>query len=87
MGGLPTNRTVNGFAADPTNPKVMYAAMRDGLFKSTDAGESWKPAGKGLKNLAAVAVNPKRASEVYAATVDGQVFQSTDGGMTWERQK
>lgn len=86
MGGLPTNRTVNGFAVDPADPKVMYVAMRDGLFKSTDAGESWKPVGKGLKNLAAVAVNPKRPNEVYAATADGVIYQSADGGMTWARQ-
>jgi photosystem II stability/assembly factor-like uncharacterized protein len=83
VGGLPTNRTVNGFAVDPTNPKVMYVASRDGLFKSTDAGESWKPVGKGLKNLAAVAVNPKRTSEVYVSTMEGAIFRSTDGGTTW----
>lgn len=83
MGGLPTSRTVNGFAVDPTNAKVMYVAMRDGLFKSTDAGESWKAVGKGLKNLAAVTVNPKRPSEVYVSTLDGAIFRSTDGGETW----
>ena len=83
MGGLPTNRTVNGFAVDPTDAKVMYVAMRDGLFKSTDAGESWKAVGKGLKNLAAVAVNPKRPSEVYVSTMAGAIFRSLDGGTTW----
>jgi photosystem II stability/assembly factor-like uncharacterized protein len=83
VGGLPTNRTVNGFAVDPTNAKVMYVAMRDGLFKSTDAGESWKAVGEGLKNLAAVAVHPKRPSEVYVSTMEGSISRSTDGGMTW----
>ena len=83
MGGLPTSRTVNGFAVDPTNATVMYVAMRDGLFKSTDAGERWKAVGKGLKNLAAVAVHPKRPSEVYVSTIDGAIFRSTDGGGTW----
>ncbi|MBI4608578.1 MAG: hypothetical protein HY726_06210 [Candidatus Rokubacteria bacterium] len=87
MGGLPANRTANSFAVDPRNPKVMYVAMRDGLFKSTDAGESWKPLGQGLKNLAAVAINPKRPAEVYAATADGIIFKSTDGGTTWEQRK
>ena len=87
MGGLPANRTVNGFAVHPADPRVMYVAMRDGLFRSADAGESWKPAGKGLENLAAVAVNPARPTEVYAATVDGVVFRSADGGTTWARQK
>jgi photosystem II stability/assembly factor-like uncharacterized protein len=87
VGGLPTNRTVNGFAVNPTDPKVMYVAMRDGLYKSMDGGERWKPVGKGLKNIAAVAVNPKRPQEVHAATTDGVLYQSRDGGMTWERQK
>ena len=86
MGGLPTNRTVSGFAVDPTNPKVMYAAMRDGLFKSTDAGETWRAVGMALKNLAAVAVRPKRPTEVYAATAEGVIHRSPDGGTTWERQ-
>jgi photosystem II stability/assembly factor-like uncharacterized protein len=86
VGGLPADRTVNGFAVDPANPKTLYVAMRDGLFKSTDAGETWKSVGKGLKNLAAVAVNPRKTSEVYAATLDGVIFKSTTGGMTWERQ-
>lgn len=87
VGGLPTKRTVNGFAVDPENPKVMYVAMRDGLFKSTDAGETWKSIGQGLKNLAAVAVNPKRPGEVYVSTIDSIIFKSTDGGTTWKRQQ
>ena len=87
MGGLPANRTVNGFAVDPENPKVMYVATRDGLFKSTDAGETWKPLGKELKSLAAVAVNPKRLGEVYVSTMDGIIFKSGDGGRTWNRQQ
>ncbi|MBI2154186.1 MAG: hypothetical protein HYU24_10845 [Candidatus Rokubacteria bacterium] len=87
MGGLPANRTVNGFAVDPENPKVMYVATRDGLFKSTDAGETWKPLGKELKSLAAVAVNPKRPGEVYVSTMDGIIFKSSDGGRTWNRQQ
>ncbi|MBI3625066.1 MAG: hypothetical protein HY215_02795 [Candidatus Rokubacteria bacterium] len=63
----------------------MYVAMRDGLFKSTDAGETWKALGKGLKNLAAVTVNSRKPNEVYASTVDGVIFRSADGGTTWER--
>lgn len=87
MGGLPANKTVNGFAVDPQNPKVMYVAARDGLFKSTDAGETWKPVGKELKDLAAVAVDRRKTSEVYAATMEGVIFKSMNGGVTWERQK
>lgn len=86
MGGLPANRTVNGFAVDPENPRVMYVAMRDGLYKSTDAGETWRPVGKDLKNLAAVTINPQKTSELYVATIDGIIFKSADGGMRWERR-
>lgn len=87
MGGLPTRRTVNGFAVDPDNPKVMFAAMRDGLFRSADAGMSWKPAGKTLRNMAAVALNPKQTEEVYAASDEGTIYLSTDGGETWTERR
>jgi len=85
VGGLPANQTVNGFAVDPTNPKVMYVAMRNGLFKSTDAGASWKPIGQELKNMTAVAVNPKKPTDIFAAAFEGAVFKSADGGVKWER--
>ncbi len=85
VGGLPTNRTANGFAVNPVDPKVMYVATRDGLFRSTDGGAHWAPVGKDLKNMAAVTVNPKRPDEVYAVTVDGVVTRSTDRGTTWQR--
>jgi photosystem II stability/assembly factor-like uncharacterized protein len=62
----------------------MYVAMRDGLFVSRDAGRNWKPAGTALKNMTAVAVNPKRPSEVYTVTEQGRLHRSTDGGETWE---
>ena len=85
MGGLPTS-TVNGLAVHPSDPKVIYVAMRDGVFRSEDAGQSWRRAA-GPKNVAAVAVNPKRPSEVYAATVDGTTWASTDGGQRWEPRR
>ncbi|MBI2986768.1 MAG: hypothetical protein HYY45_08375 [Deltaproteobacteria bacterium] len=87
MGGLPANRTVNGFAVDPQNPRVMYVAMRDGLYKSTDADETWKRIGGELKNLAAVAINPKKPNEVYVATMDGKIYMSADAGMKWKKQQ
>ena len=87
MGGLPTNRTVNGFAVSPEDPKIMFVAMRDGLFKSTDAGTSWKSVGSELKNLAAVTINPKKSSEMFLSTVDGTIYVSADAGMKWKKQQ
>lgn len=82
MGGLPTS-TVNGFAVHPTNPQVMYAAMRDGIFRSDNAGQLWTRAADDPKNVAAIAINPKKPADVYAATADGKLFLSTDGGTRW----
>ena len=87
MGGLPANRTANGFAVDPSNPKIMYVAMRDGIFKSTDAGETWKLLGKELKDLAAVTINPKKPTEIYVSMMDGTIYVSADAGMKWKKQR
>lgn len=87
MGGLPTNRTVNGFAVVPGNPKIMYVAMRDGIFKSTDAGETWKSGGKEPKNLVAVTINPKKPNEIYLSTMEGTIYVSADAGMKWKKQQ
>jgi photosystem II stability/assembly factor-like uncharacterized protein len=83
VGGLPTS-TVNGFAVHASNPRIMYVAMRDGIFRTDNAGANWTAAADGPKNVAAVAVNPKRPSEVYAAITDGKIFRSTDGGTRWD---
>ena len=87
MGGLPTRRTVNGFAVSPENPNVMYVAMRDGIFRSDSAGETWARVTSGPKNVAAVTVNPKKPGELYAATMDGKIFPSVDGGMRWDASR
>lgn len=82
MGGLPTS-TVNGFAVDPSNAKMMYVAMRDGIFRTDNGGWTWTAVANGPKNVAAIAVNPKKPSELYAATMDGKIVRSTDGGAQW----
>ena len=83
MGGLPTS-TVNGFAVRPSDPRVMYVAMRDGIFRSDDAGQTWTAVVDGPKNVAAVAVNPKIPGDVYAATIEGKIHRSRDGGARWD---
>jgi photosystem II stability/assembly factor-like uncharacterized protein len=86
VGGLPTNKSVNGFAADPLNSQVMYVALNEGLFRSADGGTTWKALGKNLKDLTAVTVNPKKPNEIYTATAQGIIFKSSDGGTHWKRQ-
>jgi len=86
VGGLPTG-TINGFAVDPANPKVTYVAMRDGVFRTENAGKAWTRLAGGPGNAAAVAVNPKKPDEVYAVTVDGNLYRSADGGREWDESR
>lgn len=65
----------------------MFAAMRDGLFKSVDAGASWKRVGNELKNATAVAINPKQSNEIFVSTIDGTIYVSVDAGMKWRKQR
>lgn len=41
----------------------------------------------GPKNVAAVTVNPKTPSELYAVMMDAKIFRSVDGGMRWNESR
>lgn len=69
---------------DPTNPKVMYVAMRGGVFQPGTGGARWTSASGSPRNAAAVTVKPKRPSELYAVTAEGRIFVSCDRGQGWE---
>lgn len=97
---------------DVSNPQVLYATMWEhqrkpwkvisggqgsGVYKSTDAGESWKKIHEGLpekKGKMAIAVSRSNPDRVYALVEGdsqeekGGLFVSSDGGKTWkERSK
>ena len=67
-------------------------AMGDGIYKSTDAGRTWKNMGLGLTgHIARIVVDPNNPDTVFACAV-GQayrpqrergIFKTTDGGRTW----
>lgn len=88
---------------DPSNPRILYAGMWDhqrtpwnvrsggpgsGIYKSTDAGETWTKLEKGLPaemGKVAVDVSPANPQVVYAniEAEKGGVFRSKDGGKSW----
>ncbi len=94
---------------DMTNPRILYAAMWDhqrtpweiksggkgsGMYKSTDAGETWKKIEKGLpkeKGKMAVGVSRSNPDKLYAVVEgnsekeEGGLFASNDGGKNWNR--
>lgn len=83
MGGLPTKQQVVAFAADPTKNPVMFAALLDGPWKSWDAGNTWQRLDN-MPGITALAVHPRKPELVFAGTGDGKIFQSTDGGGSWQ---
>jgi hypothetical protein len=69
---------------DPTKSSTVYAATHDGLFRSDDAGTTWKGLHKSLRsgNVLALAIDPQTPSTLYAATAIG-IYKSLDAGSSW----
>ena len=69
--GLPPLDLV-ALAPDPVDPETLYAGTKqDGVFKSTDAGETWSPAGvwpAGVILQRGLVVDPGDPSILYAGT-------------------
>ncbi len=77
------------------DPDLSYAYMGNGIYKSTDAGLTWKNmglAGSGI--ISKIYVQPGNSQVVYAA-VQGNIlvrdnsrglYKSTDGGQTWTQK-
>ena len=66
----------------------------DGMYKSTDAGKTWKKIGlEETRHIARVRVHPRNPDLVYVAAIghcfgpneQRGVFRSKDGGKTWEK--
>jgi photosystem II stability/assembly factor-like uncharacterized protein len=84
----PDGGSVNDLAFQPRSSQVLYAAVTGGVYKSQDAGATWTWAGSGLDPKAvtlSVAVDPVRPDTVYAS--QGDVFRSTNGGLSWELRR
>lgn len=69
---------------DPHQPDTVYAATLSGLYKSTDAAESWVRMGESLPDqmISAMVLDRARPGRIYLATREG-VHKSEDGGTTW----
>jgi len=98
-------QSIGAVTIDPTNPKVVWVgtgeswmrnsvSIGDGVYKTTDGGESWTNMGlRESEHIAKILVDPGAPSTVYVC-VPGKlwsdsdergVYRTTDGGRTWSR--
>ncbi len=66
-------------AVDPTDPQVVVATTEAGPVRSTDGGRTFTP----ITSSVLLALLAWTGNGLYAASVDGQILQSTDSGATW----
>ncbi|MHB1993313.1 WD40/YVTN/BNR-like repeat-containing protein, partial [Metallibacterium scheffleri] len=105
-GTLPgSSNSIGAIAVAPSNPKVIYVGTGesdirgdmitgDGVFRSDDAGKTWRAAGLAdTHTISAIVVDPKNPDVVYASSMghvfkpnaERGVFKSVDGGKTWNK--
>jgi photosystem II stability/assembly factor-like uncharacterized protein len=74
-------------AINPQDSKLIYALATygNGLFKSTDGGESWSQTNQGIRSysLYALKIHPKNSKILYLGAGGAGLYKSTDGGATW----
>lgn len=76
-------RPVTCLAADPADPRRVYAGTQSGLLRSTDAGKTWRAGGLQGQIVKSLAVSPHDPQVIYAGTKPALMFHSRDGGETW----
>src|SRR5829696_833302 len=81
----PGKRGFAAFVVDRRSSSTVYAGTGSGVFKSSDGGETWRSANRGLSDtdLFDLAADPQHSTTLYAATASG-VFKSTNAAATWE---
>ena len=99
------NASIGDIAVSRSNPDIIYAGTGEannrnsspwgsGVFKSTDAGNTWEFVGlKETHHIGRVLIDPNNPDIVYVAAVghlwgtneERGVFKTTDGGTNWQK--
>ncbi|MAE69730.1 MAG: hypothetical protein CME06_04580 [Gemmatimonadetes bacterium] len=78
---------VNTLSVSPIDPSIIWAGVEgDGVYRSTDSGETWDLRSTGLPNVACVSmvVDPDDDRIALAGAYHGGVYRTIDAGHTWE---
>jgi photosystem II stability/assembly factor-like uncharacterized protein len=85
-------RQINALVADPTHPQVLYAGTGSfdagsGVYKSEDAGLTWRLMVNGLPQemVNALAFSGDSPPILYAQVGHGEVYASVDGAQSWSQ--
>jgi photosystem II stability/assembly factor-like uncharacterized protein len=96
---------IGALAVAPSNPRVLYAgtgegfprntaALGDGVYRSDDAGKTWRSCGlRGTQHIAKIAIDPNDPDIALVAALGPEfspggergVYRTTDGCKTWQR--
>jgi photosystem II stability/assembly factor-like uncharacterized protein len=97
--------SIGALAVAPSRTRIIYAgsgeglqrpdlAIGDGVYKSTDGGQTWKNVGlQDGQQIAGIAVDPVDFDRVFVAVLghpygpneERGVYRTTDGGATWQK--
>jgi photosystem II stability/assembly factor-like uncharacterized protein len=80
------NKSVRAMAIAPSDEKVVVAGALDGVYRTTDGGNSWDriSANDGVvKNVESLAIDPKDPNTIYAGTWH-LAWKTSDGGANWQ---
>lgn len=82
---IPTSATVYALATDPVNRSAMLLAKKDGLYYTTDEGQSFKQIISEVKDVGAMWFDITNPKLVLAATNNGEIYKSDNSGKTWNK--
>ena len=98
-------QSIGAITVDPKTPKTVWVgsgeswtrnstSVGDGLYKSTDGGDSWQRVGlENSERIARIQVSPADGNTVWACATghlwdshpDRGVYKTTDGGKIWKK--
>jgi len=79
-----SGQLISRLLVDPNDSDILYAATTSGLYKTTDAGNSWTK--KYSANFIDIQFKPDNSAVIYGSTkYGGDIYRSTNSGSTWSR--